>query len=110
MILLFLIQFYDNDSSMSIKIYNMINNNGFSQFQYSKISLLKQSFVICSSAIKNTRRPGYFFINYPNSTDIILNKNNIVINDLIKLENKLFSIELKFKILNIPQNFKLICK
>ena len=105
-----IIQFYDNDSYMSIKIYNMINDNGFSQFQYSKISLLKQSFVICSSAIKNTRRPGYFFINYPNSTDIILNKNNIVINDLIKLENKLFSIELKFKILNIPHDFKLISK
>ena len=52
------IQFYDNDSAMSIKIYNMINENGFSNFQQSRISLLKNSFVFCASAQKNNiRRP-----------------------------------------------------
>ena len=105
-----IIQFYENDSYMSIKIYKMINNNGFTSLMHPKISLLKQSFVICASAVKDHRKPGYFIINYPNSTDIILNNSNIVIKDLIRLENKLFSIELKFKILSIPRNFKLIRK
>ena len=68
-----IIQFYENDSYMSIKIYKMINNNGFTSLMHPKISLLKQSFVICASAVKDHRKPGYFIINYPNSTDIILN-------------------------------------
>ena len=111
-IIITIIQFYDNDTSMSIKIYNTINNNGFDIFYDLKISMLKQSFVICSSARHNGQRrlPGYFIINYPNSTDINLVKSNIKIEDLIKLENKLFSIKLKLKILSIPDGFKLISK
>ena len=105
-----IIQFYENDTSMSIKIYNMVNNNGFDNFLNPKISLLKNSFVICASGKKNIQRPGYFIINYPNSNDITLDKSNIVIKDLIKLENKLFSIALKLKVLNIPKDFKLISK
>lgn len=31
-IIITIIQFYENDTSMSIKIYNMFNNNGFSSF------------------------------------------------------------------------------
>ena len=111
-IIITIIQFYENDTSMSIKIYNMFNNNGFSSFFYPRISILKQSFVFCSSSVNDDdiRRTGYFFINYPNSTDINLDKNNIIIKDLINLENKLFSINLKFKVLSIPDDFKLISK
>ena len=110
-IIITIIQFYENDTSMSIKIYNMFNNNEFSSFFYPRISMLKQSFVFCSSAVNNNiRKTGYFFINYPNSTDINLDKSNIIIKDLIKLENKLFSINLKFKVLSIPDDFRLISK
>ena len=108
-IIITIIQFYNNDSSMSIKIYNMINNNGFNYLKQSRISMLKNSLVFCASAIKNNvRRPGYSIINYPNSVNVYLLANRIVIKDLIKLENQLFSIEEKFKILNIPRNFSFV--
>ena len=49
-------------------------------------------------------------INFPNSTDINLASNTILINNLITLENKLFSINIKFKVLSIPNNFIFISK
>ena len=53
-------------------------------------------------------RNGYFLINYPNSTDISLKKNIINVKDLIRLENSLFSLELKLKFLSIQTDFILI--
>ena len=107
-IIITIIQFYDNDSSMSIKIYKMKNKEGFELFSQGRIELMKNFFLVCLSVTKGNdeRRPGYFFINYPNSTDTNLgNTNNIKISDIISLENKLFSIELKLKILSIPTGF-----
>ena len=110
-IIITIIQFYENDSSMSIKIYNMINNNNFDRFYQSRISLLKNSIVFCASAFKYGQlRTGYSIINYPNSKDKYLTSDRIIISNLISLENKLFSIEPKFKILNIPNDLILISK
>jgi hypothetical protein len=110
-IIITLIQFYDNDSSMSIKIYNMVNDNGFRYMCQGRIAMLKNSFVFCLSATKNGgHRPGYFIINYPNSTDTDLDTSRIIINKLISLENQLYSVVLKFKILSIPNNFIFINK
>ena len=106
-----IIQFYENDSKMTIKIYKMINNNGFNLLDQTRISLLKNSFVICLSGDKDGfKRPGYSFINFPNSTDITLTQRNIVINQLISLENKLYSAQLKFRILSIPKDYIFINK
>ena len=110
-IIITLIQFYDNDSYMSIKIYNMVNDNGFQNMCQGRVSMLKNSFVFCLSATKNGgHRPGYFIINYPNSTDTNLDTSRIIINKLISLENQLYSVVLKFKILSIPNNFIFINK
>ena len=110
-VIITIIQFYDDDTSMSIKIYNMINENNFKNFKQSRISLLKNSFVFCNSAEKNgVRRPGYFIINYPNSKDGKLETDRILVNNWITLENKLFLVNLKFKILDIPKDFKLVSK
>ena len=110
-VIITIIQFYDNDTAMSIKIYNMINQNGFTNFMQSRISFMKNSFVFCASAIKNDiRRPGHFIINYPNSKDGKLETDRILINKWITLENKLFLINAKLKVINIPKDFKLISK
>ena len=105
-IIITIIQFYDNDSYMTIKIYNMINNNGFLYPKQVRINTLRNSYIITMSAEnEKKRKPGYSIINYPNSTDINLSSSNIVIGNLISLENKLFSLKLKFKILDIPKDF-----
>ena len=110
-VIITIIQFYDYDTAMSIKIYKMFNENGFRNLKQSRISFLKNSFVFCASAIKNNiRRPGFFIINYPNSIDGNLETDRILINKWIKLENKLFLINAKLKIINIPKDFKLISK
>ena len=56
------------------------------------------------------RRPGYFIINYPNSKDGKLETDRILVNNWITLENKLFLVNLKFKILDIPKDFKFVTK
>ena len=110
-VIITIIQFYDYDTAMSIKIYNMINENGFRNLKQSRISFMKNSFVFCASAIKNNiRRPGYFIINYPNSKDGKLDTDRILINKWITLENKLFLINAKLKVIKIPKDFKLISK
>ena len=110
-IIITIIQFYDYDTAMSIKIYNMINENGFRNIKQSRISFMKNSFVFCASAEKNNiQRPGYFILNYPNSKDGNLETDRILINKWITLENKLFLINAKFKIIDIPTDFKLLSK
>ena len=110
-IIIAIFQFYNNYSVMSIKIYNMINNNEYYSLWQSRINLLKNSFIVSLSALKNEiRYPVYFIINYPNSIDLNLDKSNIMINKLIYLENKMYSVNLKFKVLSIPSNFIIINK
>ena len=43
-IIITIIQFYDNESCMSIKIYNMLNDNGFRYMCQGRIVMLKNSF------------------------------------------------------------------
>ena len=110
-IIITIIQFYNNDSSMSIKIYQMTNGNGFMYICQTRITMLKNSLVFCASATKNeVHRGGYFMLNFPNSTDINLESNTILIENLITLENKLFSVNIKFKVLSIPSDFIIISK
>ena len=110
-IIIAIFQFYNNYSIMAIKRYDMINNNQYYSFWQSRINLLKNSFIVSLSALKNEiRYPGYFIINYPNSTDFNLEKKNIEINKCISLENKIYSVILKFKVLSIPKDFKIISK
>jgi hypothetical protein len=107
-----IIQFYDNDSALSIKIYKLLNDKEIISFSNPRISLLKNSFLVCLSGIQNNvRKPGYFILNYPNSTDISLieyKTDIIVLKDLVKIDNILFSLDLKVKILNIPKDVVLV--
>ena len=104
-----IIKFYDDNISMSIKIYNINNNNLFDYYLNPRIEILKNSFVITLSAYAGSKyKPGYFFINFPNSTDFELRGNRIIVNNIISIENKLFLINKKLKILNIPTDFILI--
>jgi hypothetical protein len=81
---------------------------GYNYLLNPRISIFRESMVVCLSAYYNgDHRAGYFFINYPNSSDIILTSNNqiIKIKDLISMENNLFSLEMKFKVLKVPKDF-----
>ena len=99
-------QFIENDSILTVKKYHMINNNGFANLWQARINMIKNSFVVTLSGdINNVRKPGYFFINFPNSTDItVTNTNNIKVQNLLSLENPLFTLDLKFKVLIIPND------
>ena len=107
-IIITIFQFYNSDSALSIKSYYLKNNEGFNGFLQSRINMLKNSFLISAGAGNgNVFRPAFFIINYPNSKDIQLTEKNniIIIKDIISLENRLFNLELKFKVLNIPKDF-----
>ena len=70
--------------------------------------MFRDSLVVCLSAFNNNRQnTGFFFINYPKSKDININQKNTILNvkDLIYIENNLFSLNLKLKILEIPKDF-----
>ena len=105
-IIITIIQFYENDSYFSIKIYNMYNNNGFTLYSQPRIAMFRNSFIVCMSALKDDLyRGGYFFINFPNSTDTTLSSNIIKLQNLISIENNLFSLNKKFKVISIPKDF-----
>ena len=111
-IIITIIQFYENDSKMTIRIYYMYNNNGFPSICQGRIAMLKNSIVIGGSSSRNNlHKPGYFIINYPNSTDINLVERSVSISKLISLENPIFNnIKLKLKVLNIPTDYIFINK
>ena len=105
-IIITIIQFYENDSYFTVKIYNIYNNNGFNGMSQVRIAMFRNSFLVCTSATKNgIHRGGYFFINFPNSTDITLTSDTIKLQNLISIENNLFSLNRKFKVLDIPKDF-----
>ena len=47
-------------------------------------------------------------MNYPNSKDLTLYGNSILVKDLINMENTIYNLDLKLKILEIPINFVFI--
>ena len=102
-IIITIIQFYENDSYMTIKIYNMKNGNGFNYFKQTRISLSKNSIIFCSSAEKNNiRLPGFALINYPNVKDITLWGPGIPVENLGLKIDTFFHVNAKLKILSIP--------
>ena len=110
-IIITLFQFYENDTLLHIKIYNINYNTklGFSGFIHPRISMFKNSLVLCISTFyEGTQRAGYSFFNFPNSKDFVLTDNKISFKDNLFIENNLFSLNLKYKILEIPNDFKLI--
>jgi len=111
-IIITIIQIDDNIPSLSIKIYYLTCDNWHNNFFQTRIEMLKNSILVCASTIPYSweRKPGYFFINFPNSTDTTLTNSKIIISNLIYIENKIFDIEPKFKILNIPSRFVFIDK
>ena len=107
-------QFYKDNSILFVRIHYLDNlfNSGLNFFSNPRLSLFKNnSILVCFSTINNnTNKTGYFIFDYPNSKDINLASNIIKINELISLPNKLFSLDLKLRILKIPKDFILLNK
>ena len=109
-IIITIFQFYEYETLLFIKIYNMrgYNYRGYNYFLNPRLSMFRDSMVVCLSTFyNNAHRAGYFFINYPSSIDINLTSDNTIIKikDLISINNNLFSLDLKFKVLNVPKDF-----
>ena len=62
-IIITIIQFYDNESCMSIKIYNMLNDNGFRYMCQGRIVMLKNSFFFLFIFYKKWRSSTRIFHN-----------------------------------------------
>ena len=98
-----IIQFYENDSHMTIKIYNMKNENGFNYFKQSRVSIAKNSIIFCASAEKNNNRiTGYSLINYPNAKDMTLSNDSINVERICTNIKLIFHVDAKLKIISIP--------
>ena len=106
-IIITIIQFYDNDSILTIKKFNLENINFINMLLNPRLAIFRNSIVVCLSAsILNEDKVGFFFIGYPESNDIFITKNeNIKINDIISIRNNIFSLGLNIKILKIPEDF-----
>ena len=104
-------QFYEHDNILFVKIYNMKDfiNYGYNNFINPRLEIFRDAMLICLSTSdkENMQRTGYLFVNYPNSLDtkLTIDDNIIKIKELISIENNIFSLNLKCKILNIPKDF-----
>lgn len=107
-IIISIYQFYEHDTALFVKNYKLENNV---QLNYKLsmnpyINLIKNSVLITLSTNYDQRSiTGYFFLNYPNSKDLTLNENSFLVKDLINMENTIYNLDLKLKILEIPNNF-----
>ena len=97
---------------MQIKKYKMLNyeNIGFNSFTQPRLAAFRGTYMVGISTKYNHQEKqstGFLFLNYPKSKDIKIDKlnNKIKINELISIENNIFSLNLKFKILKIPDDF-----
>ena len=99
--------FYNYDSSLSIKTFKFKDIQAYSSFKNPRLSLFNNIIIVCLSTIfLKERKIGYFFINYPKPTNIqITNNNNISIKSLISIENNIFNCDAKIKIIEIPEDF-----
>ena len=83
---------------------------GYSDFGGPKLAIFKNSIVVC--LVNNNyygKNGGYFFISYPQSIDKNLESTNILkVSDLISIENNIFLLKFKMKLLKIPNNFTFI--
>ena len=111
-IIITIFNFLEHDTILYIKKYKMknYNENGFNSFTQPRLAMFKNTLIVCISTNYNNQpkqSTGFFFLNYPNSKDINLsgNTNIVKIKELISIENNLYSLNLKLKILKIPQDF-----
>ena len=111
-IILTIFQFYGYEL-LHIKIYNMkgFSIYGFKYFSNPRIAMFRDSLLICLKTVCNNKETtGFLFLNYPTSKDIILKENIIKIKDLISIENNIFSLNIKLRILQIPKDFIFLSK
>ena len=106
-IIITIFQFYEHGTILFVKTYKMSNFYG-SGFTQPRLAMFGNTFLICLSAkVSSQQTTGYFFINYPQpvNTHLIKDTNIIKISDLIFMENNLFLLKLKLKLLKIPKDF-----
>ena len=97
-----------NEPAMTIKIYNMYPD-GFSCPQRPRLAKVKNSFIVCLSADIGGLKTGFFLVNFPNVINQTLENDDIAVSDLIRLENNLFNLNIKLKVLeDIPPDLILV--
>ena len=101
-------QFYDYDTLLFIRIYNLEN---YDTINYSSninpyLSMIQNSLMISLSAkYEQSQTVGFFFLNYPNAKNITLTGNKIKVNELISKENIIYDLNIKLKVLDFSENF-----
>ena len=106
-IIITVFQFYDGDTALIVKSYKM-NNSEQIPLESNKnpyITIIRNSLLICLSTYDNKPTTGYLFLNYANAKDLTLIGNSIMVKDLIYMENRIYNLDLKIKIIEIPNNF-----
>ena len=69
---------FDDDNSLSIKIYNTNIDKEFSNIQRPKLIKIENSFIVCLSAVKgDIQRPGFFMMNFPNVKNETLSEDKL---------------------------------
>ena len=107
-IIISIFQFYDYNTLLFIKIYNMYN---YDQINYDSninpsIIMIQNSLIIClSMKYKQKQNIGYFFLNNPEIKNITIYDNIINLNNIISKENIIYDLNIKLKILDFPDNF-----
>ena len=100
-------QFYDYDTALFVKTYKLENKDkiAYNSNMNPNINLIRNSIFISLTSYNQRPMTKYLFLNNPNSKDVILNGNKILVKDLIGMENTIYKLNLKLKILEIPNNF-----
>ena len=107
-IIITIFHFIYHDTNLFIKTYKLLNNE--QDFFSSKnmnptLNIIKNN-VLISLSKNYEQKPlmGYFFLNYPNLKELNLTKSSFLVEELVTIENAIFDLEVKLKVLEIPSN------
>ena len=108
-ILISVFHIYENDKKILVRIYKM-NSADFKGFIFlvqPRLLFHENYILVCLLALDENSdyRTGYFFVNFLKSFSVDLSSNVTNIEDLVSMENNLYSLNLKIKILDILSDF-----
>ena len=107
------IQFYKNDSIITVKTKKIENNNTSLSYINPRLIIWRNSLIISYGAkemVSDQNYTTYFFsLGYPNApNDIYINdNNNIILNKDLSMDSDFFSFKFYYKIIDIPTGFKI---
>lgn len=100
-------QFYNHDTVLFVKTYKLINNdkNIYNSNINPSLSIVNNNILISlSTEYKEKPLTGYFFLNYPNLKELSLTKSSFLVKEIISIENNIFDLNIKLRVLEIPNN------